>query len=232
MGGGLALSAPERDSAGGKDGVPPPPAPGAGRRPREPRRAGWGAGARAADPGGANLSGCSAPACRRRRWCRCRCGPASGGRAAGCAAPAAGTAARRSPGRRPPACAAPPRQACWARGVPGLSLRSGCPLPQLASPPSPPKPGLSRQAAPRGGQSGAAPPPSPALPLPLRFPPGGGPLRARGPSVPPPPPPPPACLAGRAAAPPPQPRARLLLSPAPGSAPRRTRGLKGAARAV
>lgn len=106
--------------------------------------------------GDANLSGCTAPACRRRRWYRCQCDPPSDGRAARCAGPAAGTVARRAPRRRPLRSAAPPRQACRARSAReascGPKWAPAVPLLPASSSPSPPKTYLSRQAA-----GGAAP---------------------------------------------------------------------------
>lgn len=75
------------------------------------------------------------------------------------------------------------------------------PLPPTAASPSPPNPRPSRQAAPKGGQSGAPP-----LLLPFPFPPtppGRVPSLTQGPAAPLPL----GCLAGRATAP----RARLSL---------------------
>lgn len=150
----IALGGRVGDSPGDKMASPPG------------SRGGQGSG-RPAGLGGADLSGCIAPACRRWRWCRCQCDPPSGGRAAGCAGPVAGTAARRPP-------AAPPRQACRPRNTPRGSLRagswSGCPavlLPSAASPPYLPTNRLSRQAAEKGRAKRPKPQPPPR-PLPGR----------------------------------------------------------------
>lgn len=160
----------ERDSPGLWH-PPTQPGSGGGAGPgSRAREQGQGAGG----PGGAHLSGCTAPACRTRRWCRCRCDPLAGGRAAGRAAPAAGTAARRAPGGRRRSAA--PRRRAWrawrASGSCGQRWAPAARLPRARqSRHFPPKPAFPPSGAEgRAGRSGTTATSSLARPLPFPLP--------------------------------------------------------------